>query len=350
MFKDKLNYKLLNILIFSAIMYLIISTFDWWGGIVSRIFSILLPFIVAFAIAYALYPCVRKLQQKGVRKSISVASVILVVVCLVVILLSITVPLVYDQLISLSRSLGDVINQLSSKFELNLGNFKDTLNGALNKLITNVGEYVSTGALDFIGKSIGFLSKTIITAIVSIYFLIDMDKIRSGVKQLLKRKSERLYSYVKELDSELLNYLEGLLIFMGIQLIEYSFLFWLIGHPNWLLLGILACLTTVIPYFGGIATNIIAVILASAISTKLFIFTVIICLVFPNIDGYIISPKVYGKTNDINPVWTIFAVFAGGALYGFTGIVIALRLYIILKATYNFCKYDIYGNVNKIKN
>ena len=148
------------------------------------------------------------------------------------------------------------------------------------------------------------------------------------------------------MDHEIGNYFHGLAIFMVIQFIEYSFLFWIIGHPNWLLLGTLACVTTIIPYFGGLITNIIAVIIASVISTPLFILTLIITLIFPNIDGYVISPRIYGKTNNINPIWTIFAVFAGGALYVFLGIIVALPLYIILKCTYNFFKKDIYGKID----
>jgi len=88
---------------------------------------------------------------------------------------------------------------------------------------------------------------------------------------------------------------------MIIQLFEYSLLFFIVGHPNWLILGILACLTTIIPYFGGVLTNIIAILTATVISTPLTIATIVICLIFPQLDGYVISPHVYGKTNDINP-------------------------------------------------
>ena len=175
-----------------------------------------------------------------------------------------------------------------------------------------------------------------------------MDKIRIRAKTILKRINPRAFDYVKCVDNELGNYLQGLVIFMVIQLFEYSFLFGIVGHPNWLLLGILASLTTVIPYFGGLATNIIAVILASVVSPKLFIATMIICLVFPNIDGYIISPKVYGKTNNINPIWSIFSVFVGGALLGVLGIVIALPTYIVLNCTYKFFKKDIYGKIDDL--
>ena len=348
MFKNKLNYKLLNILILVVIIAIGFETFHIWGGVINKIFSILLPFIISFAIAYSLYPCVRKLESMGVRKSLANLLVIAAVICIIILLFSITIPLVYEQLITLSRTIGTVITDLSSKFELDLGSFQNTINTSLDKMIGNVGEYVSNGAISFLSNSINIITNSIIIAIVSIYFLVDMNKIRLRVKTILRRINKRAFEYVKAVDSELGNYLLGLVIFMTIQLFEYSILFLIIGHPNWLLLGILASLTTIIPYFGGLATNIIAVILASVISPKLFIATMIVCLVFPNVDGYIISPKVYGKTNNINPIWTIFAVFAGGALYGFLGILVALPLYIVLNCTYKFFKKDIYGKIDDI--
>lgn len=346
MLKNKLNYKLLNLLMIAGIVFLGIQTFDWWGGIVNKLFSIILPFLISFGIAYSLYPCVRGLEKKGVRKKIATTSVVLTVICVIILLFSITIPLFYEQLLSLSQIIGDVVADLSVKFELNLGSFHKMIDSSLNNIISKVGNYISNGTIEILSTSIDIATKTIIVAIVSIYFLFDMDKIRYRIKLILKRINNRAFDYVKAVDNELGNYLQGLVIFMIIQFIEYCLLFAIIGHPNWLLLGVLASLTTVIPYFGGLATNIIAVVLASVVSTKLFIATTIICLVFPNVDGYIISPKVYGKTNNINPVWTIFAVFAGGALYGFLGIVVALPVYIIIKCTYNFFKKDIYGKID----
>jgi len=126
-------------------------------------------------------------------------------------------------------------------------------------------------------------------------------------------------------------------------------LFRIINHPNWLLLGLLASVTTVIPYFGGYITNIIAVVTALTVSTPLFIATLIICLVFPNIDGYLISPRIYGKTNNINPVMVIFAVALGGSLFGILGIVIALPVYILLKATYEYYEKDIKKTISNVK-
>ncbi len=351
MFKDKLNYKLLNFLIFATIIYLGILTFDVWGSILSKIVAIIIPFIIAFAIAYAFYPIVKKLKRKGLSNSMAVTIVAGSVIFIMLLLIAITIPLVYDQLVSLSKAIGEVMSDLSSKFEINLGDFQTSVNSIMDNIIQSAGRYLSDGTLNLVGKAVDLVSSGIIILILSIYFLADMEKIRGEVARILGRspKRKRLFEYVKVLDKELGQYLTGLAIFIGIQFVEYTFLFLIIGHPNWLLLGVLAALTTVIPYFGGLITNIVAVILASVVSTPLFIATIVICLIFPNIDGYIISPKVYGKTNNINAMWTIFAVVAGGTLFGIPGIMISLPVYIALNCTYNFFKEDIYDTVSNIK-
>ena len=351
MFKDKMNYKLLNILIFALIIYLGILTYGVWGSIISKLISIIMPFIVAFAIAFSFYPLVRKLREKGLSNSWAVTIVAGSVILIIALLLIITLPLVYDQIILLAQSVSDVMKDISSKFAINLGDFQTTIDSIFDDIISSLGKYVSNGTFNFVGQAVDFVSNAVIILILSIYFLADMEKIRARIKGLLKKdkKHKRLYNYVKVLDNELGQYLNGLAIFIGIQFIEYSLLFLLIGQPNWLLLGVLASLTTVIPYFGGLITNIIAVILASVVSSKLFILTLIICLVFPNIDGYIISPKIYGKTNNINTMWTIFAVVAGGALFGIVGIMISLPVYIAINCTFNFFKDDILNKVAVIK-
>lgn len=349
MFKDKLNYKLVNILLLLIICYIGISTIDWWSGIINKFISILFPFIVAFAIAYALHPLVRKLESKGIRKNLAIALVVTLISSLIIGIFVITIPLVYGQLITLSKLIGEVITDFSLRFSLDLGGFENTIINVLNDTIASVGKYVSAGTLQLVGKSVNFITKFIIIYIVSIYFLSSMENIRKNIKFLLKKRRDRSFSFIKAIDGDLGQYLQGLLIFMIIQLFEYCFLFWIVGHPNWLLLGILASVTTIVPYFGGLVTNIVAVILASVVSTPVFFATLSICIVAPNIDGYIISPKVYGKTNNISALWTIFSVFVGGALFGIVGIIVSLPLYIIINRAYHFFKEDIIDKIDDIK-
>ena len=77
--------------------------------------------------------------------------------------------------------------------------------------------------------------------------------------------------------------------------------------------------------------------------------TVIICLIFPQLDGYLISPKVYGKTNNVNPLITIMAVSIGGTLAGMVGIIVALPCYLLIRTTYNFFKKDLKKGMDIVK-
>lgn len=349
MYKNRINYKLLNFLILMGLLYICVTNIGTWFQIFSKIVSVCLPFIIAFAIAYALHPLEKKLEEKGVRKSLAITFLVVMTLLIIVALIAVTLPLIYQQLISFTSSFGSVIDEVSRKFNLDLSNFESTAQDSLNQLIGSLGNILQKGTIDVVGKTVSILGQSVIVLVVTIYFLSYMDKIRHTVKKFLKSFENRSYDYVKALDVEISNYLKGLGLFMVIQFFEYSIVFFIAGHPNWLLFGILASLTTVIPYFGGLITNILALITASAISSKVFFATLIICLIFPQLDGYLISPKVYGKTNNVNPLVTIMVVSVGGTLGGMLGIVVALPIYILISSSYRFFKKDIERGVRKVK-
>lgn len=349
MFSNKFNYTIINLTFLMLLLYIGFSNVGLWWGIISKVLSVLSPFIVGFAFAYAFTPLVRTLQNKGLSKTLSCVIVIIGIVLVIIGVLAITLPLVYDQLALLIKMVMEVLNNFSDKFDLNIGSFEITITDYLNSALKDIGAVTSSTTVDILGKSFSFFGKFIVGFVGFIYFLMDMDKFRGEVKTLLKVSNKKLLNYISLMDKEITNYLKGLEIFMVIQLFEYGFLFLIIGHPNWLILGLLACFTTVIPYFGGLITNLIAIVLASVVSVPLVIATTIICLIFPQLDGYVISPKVYGKTNNVNPLITIMAVSIGGTVAGVWGIIIALPVYLLIRTTFNFFKPELKRGMDKVK-
>ncbi len=349
MYKNKINYKLLNFLILMGLLYIIVTNIGTWYNILISLINICLPFIIAFIIAYALNPLVRKLVSKGVRKTLAVTIVVISITLIIIALLITTLPLFYNQLITFANNFGQVIEDVGDKFNINLGSLEDISGDYLNNIISSIGNIVKDGTIDIVGKTASIIGKTVIVFVVSIYFLAYMDNIRKTISNSLRSTKNKFYRYFKALDYELSNYLKGLGLFMLIQFFEYSIVFFIVGHPNWFLFGILASLTTVIPYFGGLITNLLALLTASVISPNLFVATLVICLIFPQLDGYLISPKVYGKTNNVNPLITIMMVSIGGTVGGVLGIVIALPIYIIISSSYRFFKNDIKKGVKKVK-
>ena len=349
MSNNKLNYKIINVAALVLLFYFGFLSIKIGWDIIVKCMSLLAPFIVGFVFAYSLTPLVRWLQKKGLNKALAVIIVILGLLIIVAGLIAIVVPLLYDQTILLGKNIIEVFDNFSTNFNLNIGSFEIKLTDYLNDIAKDLGTFASSTTMGILSSSINFTGKFIVGFVGFVYFLADMDKIRHGFREILSSISKRLVSYIKCMDVEISNYLKGLEIFMIIQLFEYSILFFAIGHPNWLILGILACLTTVIPYFGGLITNIIAIILASVVSIPLVIMTTIICLIFPQLDGYLISPKVYGKTNNVNPLITIMAVSVGGTVAGFIGIVLALPCYLLIRTTYHFFQNDLKKGMDIVK-
>lgn len=347
--ENKMNFKLVNLALVILIISMIYSMNGVLLGIFDKVFSILFPFILAFAVAYALYPFVEKLEKANIPKWLSIFIVCFLTFGFLILMCILVIPMLYDQILLFINNISIFLTDMSSKYELNFGTLETSISDISSYIMSSLGKYISDGAINVLNTSINVITNLVITVCVSIYFLLDMDKIRDFIKKKFKSSKSRGYLYLKRLDREVSNYFSGLGKNIIIQFFEYTILFFLIGHPNYLILGILASVTTIIPYFGGLLTNILALLIASVIDIKLFILTLVICVVCPNIDGYIIGPKVYGKTNELHPLVNIFAVFAGGILGGAWGIIVALPVAIIILATYKFFREDIADKIEEIK-
>ena len=348
--KDKINFKLVNLLLIIAIVCLLYSIKGLWIGIVAKIFGMIAPFALAFGLAYVLYPLVRKLINAGAPKWLAILTVCILGIGSVLIIILLTVPLLYEQILLFISNISVFLSDLSMKYEINFGGLQSSLKEFSANIISGLGDSISNGAISVVNASFGVLSTTIVVVGAAIYFLIDMDKIRAGFKNYFNRKNKKTTAYFGKLDNELTKYIGGLGLNMVIQIVEYTLAFLLIGHPNYLILGIISGISAIIPWFGGFLVAILSLLVSSVISTKMFLLTVLICIICPILDGNVIGPKVYGKTNSLHPLLVIFSVSAGGILAGFWGIVLSLPVAIIIKATYSFYKKDIDKKVKKIKN
>ena len=348
MIKNRIDFKLVNVVLLVLIVFLVYQAKDFWFGAVSLIFKILLPFLIAFAIAYAFYPIVKKLTDKKIPKALAILLVVGGAIGIICLILALITPTIMSQLTSLFNGIISFLRELSSDYNVDFKDIQNTLSISFNDTLEKLGTYISNGALSFIGVSIDYISKIFIILASFVYFLADMDKIRGFIKEYLSHKSKKIYNYVATIDDEMRKYIVGFMKIVIISFFEYTITYTLIGHPNALMLGTLAALGNLIPYFGGIITNVIAAVTAFVISPALFIKTCIIFIVFSAVDGYIINPFVYGNSNKVHPLVVIISVFAGGILFGVLGIVISLPVAIIAIATFKYFKKDIM-NINKMR-
>lgn len=345
----KINFKLVNIVLMISIVCLLYLIRGLWLGIVDKIIDIIMPFVVAFAIAYALYPLTKKLVNSGFPKWLANLVVLLITFGFIITIIILVIPLLYEQSLLFLSNISAFISDFSDKYAINLGVLETSVSDISSSLMQNVGSSISNGAINILNASVGFATAAIVVIFVFVYLLIDMEKIRNNIKNIIGKKRRKAYNYIKKLDHEVSNYFSGLGKNILIQFVEYTTIFFLIGHPNYLILGVLMSISTIIPIFGGLIVNILALLIASVISPTLFWLSLAVCCICPQIDSYVIAPKVYGKTNQIHPLINIFAVFAGGILGGAVGVIISLPVAIIIIATYKYFKDDIGNKIEEIK-
>ena len=186
-----------------------------------------------------------------------------------------------------------------------------------------------------INKIFNYISIIIIVFSFFIYFLNYMDDVRSIIK---KKIPHNIYNLVINIDEQLKKYFASFIKIMFITFFEYTISLLIIGHPNFLLLGLLASLASFIPCFGGIIINVISAITAFVISKTLFIKTIILIIILSFIDTYVINPYVYGKSNKVHPIITLLSFFIFEKIFGIMGIIISMPVTIIILTIYRYLK------------
>ncbi len=324
---NKINYKLINFAIIIITFFLISKTTPFFIEIIKYLKTIFLPIIISFIIAYVLNIFATQLNKKIKNRTMLILIILLTFITTAFFVIYFTIPVLITQLVSLSKEIIPFMNQLFNKTILIRFPFiEDMVLKNLNNLILSI----SNNSFNIVIKSLNILTKFFIIVILSIYFLFKMSSIKKYIYKLFKNNN-KLVLCLKEIDHSLFNYIKGLFLILIIEMIEYTLIYFLIGHPNFLLLGFLAGITTIVPYFGGLFTNLLALITSLSISKELFILCTIIALFMPIIDNYIIDPKIYHKTTKINPLKVIISIIIFSSIFGFIGLLISIPLYIIIE-------------------
>ena len=120
MFKDKLNFKLINIAIVVLIVFLLYQTGHLWMGLTSKLLQIVLPFLFAFAIAYAVHPFLQKMIDNKLPKWLGISIIVFSILGLATLVIYLIATVMIGQLSSLFNSIIAFINSLGeTNFDFN---------------------------------------------------------------------------------------------------------------------------------------------------------------------------------------------------------------------------------------
>ncbi len=299
---------------------------------------ILMPFATGFAIAYVLAPPVTRIEAWGVRRSLASLCVLAVFLLGLALILLILVPLIQGQIVqlitrvpNLVRALQDQLGQLILLLQEHLpaedvSKVRDVLNAKLAEAMTWLAGLVQ-GMITSSLAILNILSLVVVTPIVTFFLLRDWEKMVAQIDSYLPRQSlETVRGQVRLVSDTLVGFVHGQALICLILAIYYSVALTLAGLASGIALGLLIGILGIIPLLGVTTGFILAIgLAASQFGTFSAILTVCgIFVVGQLAEANILTPKLLGDRVHLHPVWVIFALFAGGTLYGFVGVLVAV--------------------------
>ena len=300
--------------------------------------GVLMPFVAGMAIAYFLDPVADRLEAWGLSRAVAAALILAAFFAAAAGCLVLLFPLLQAQVVGLATRGPDLIDTLRQQAEPLLRQmWADLPPDVLERLRAAAGSYageivqwVSKLLADLLSGGMAFLnilSLVLISPLVAFYLLRDWDRIIERLDTLLPRPTAPVIrGQVAEIDRTIAAFVRGQASVCLILSIFYGVGLTLLGLQSGLLVGLGAGLVSFIPYFGA------ALGLAVGLGIALFQFAdwlpiFLVAAVFvagQTAESYILTPKLVGERVGLHPVWIIFALLAGGALFGFTGVLLAV--------------------------
>lgn len=296
---------------------------------------ILTPFLIAAILAYLCNPLVTKLCKGGMKRVHAATIVLTGILIVIVMLILIITPLIgkqIDPLIKLLMTSSEWLqNSLIPWVQTNLGL---RLGGQVSDLLNIPGdEWMQTGKKVFqtvlqSGKLLfEVVLNLVLIPVVTFYLLRDFDVLAKNIRDLIPKRSKRtVENLAHECDDVLSAFIRGQLLVMLILSIFYAISLSVLGLNAGVLIGIIVGIINIVPYLGSIAGVLLAIISAlvqfGTLSSVLWV--VIIFAVGHLFENLFLAPKLIGDRIGVHPVAVIFAILAGGVLFGFFGVLLAL--------------------------
>ena len=332
----------------AVLLYLAISNFTVVRSVLSNLYSIISPFVVAFVLAFLLHTPVDWFERtvfskRKAKRALSILSAYVVFSLFIAALIVAAAPQVADSVVSVGnnipkyiQSVTTVLNKLTNQYNWDsafIASVTDTMNNAFKNLSTFVLSLVPQ--LVNFSVSIGsFAIDLFMSVIASIYMLATKERLIFQMKKILysflkEKKADRIIEiggltnemFTKFINGKMVDSLIiGILCFIGMLFI-YS--------PYAILIAIIVGVTNMIPFFGpfiGAVPSILILLMVSPLDALIFAAFV---LALQQFDGNILGPKILGDSTGLAPIWVLVSITIGGGLMGFAGMIIGVPTFAV---------------------
>lgn len=312
--------------------------------------SVLVPFVAGMAVAYLLNPVVAGLQRRKLSRAVATAVVVGGFCLFVLLALILLVPVLVGQASGFAQRLPDYVAALRERI-------LPLVDMARDVLPPDMVDRLRAGAMDFAGPAarwlagvlgsilgggmivVSALSVFLITPIVAFYLLLDWDKMLARVDGWLPRQHlDTIRAQARLVDRTLSGFVRGQATVCFALACFYGLGLSLVGLDFGLVVGMVTGAISFVPYFGMAIGMLVGVALAlvqfGTIQGVALVMGVFV--VGQVIEGNFLTPRLVGDRVGLHPVWIMFALLAGGAMFGFVGILLAVPVAAVIGVAVRF--------------
>jgi predicted PurR-regulated permease PerM len=336
-----LLYPLRGYNLAKKIMWLSIILFSIW--FVSSISSLLAPFVVSLALAYVMNPIVERGERLGIPRWVTSMLLIILLLTLIMLFFFLVLPVVLTQfegiLDSMSRLLVDFnawiwnsnVLKALEKYGVSSEEVRNTLTSQFTPKLEDILKNLLKGLLllaSSISNLVTQIFYVVLVPFLTFYALADLPKIRQRFLMLFAhRYRDQVESYLKSADAVIGLYLRGTITVALMQGIVIATIFSIVGIKYALMLGVIAALFDLIPYFGLIITMVLAAIVAMFSDPPVLpkvLFSVLSIEALRLFETMYLSPRIVGSKVGMHPLLVIFSILVFFYFLGFLGLLIAV--------------------------
>lgn len=280
------------------------------------------------------------LKYNFLLRLLSIILLLSLVIVLLVLIYNYIVPPIFKSINEIIDSLPEFENQLKIWSNEIIKSLKDKnidipITGQIASQIAGKVGIAAEKIVSFFVTSISnissFILNFVVTIILMIYFLSDKERLIRQLKKfahiLLPNKFENaLTTFLIDLDNIVGKFILGEILDSIIVGIVSIILLLIIKHPFAVLIGVLAGITNIIPYIGPILGAALAFLLGIFTSMSMGITGAILLLLYQQIDGNFVQPKIVGDKIGLSPVWILIVVLIGGSYFGALGMILSMPI------------------------
>jgi predicted PurR-regulated permease PerM len=292
--------------------------------------SILVLVLIALFIAVSLDPAVRWLIKRGVRRSLAVTLVILAVLALFGVFIWSIVPPLVDQGGRLFADLPGFVRKLpeESKSFRELSD-RYNLTDRLSQLASTLPTKIASSAVGFVQRFFGALLSTLTVLVLTIYFMVDMPRMRRGLVRLFPhRRRPQVADIINVVVDKVGGYMIGNLIISLFAGVATFLCLELLRIPFALPLAVTVAITDLIPLVGATlgAALCVLVTIFTADLWPAAVVVLVFFIVYQQVENYLIAPRVLRNTVDLSSVAVLLVALIGGSILGVVGALMSIPI------------------------